>query len=155
MLKDSLIQEVDLFLLRPLMVSKYQALIMHHLTAALADQKAGKDARLNLMKGVVHGDIHAWIGVSGQENERRIVGMIFTTITMDPFLGIRRLLIYGLHMKEQLAPVAIGECLQSLADYGKKRGCNIMEAHTRVRGITILLERNGWQNGQSVLTKEL
>ena len=82
MLKDSLVQEVDLFLLKPLVISKRQAIIMYHLTEALADQKAGKDARKNLMEGLVHGDIQAWLGVTGEEGSRRPIGMIFTTITM-------------------------------------------------------------------------
>lgn len=155
MLKDTLVQDVDLFMLKPLMISKYQSVIMHHLTEALADQKAGPNARLNLMKGVQHGDIQAWLGVAGPEDARRVVGMLFTTISSDPYLGVRRLLVYGLHMKEQLSPDSMAKCIRELATHAKKNGCSLMMAQTNVHGVKRLLERNGWTNGQSVLTKEL
>jgi len=155
MLKDSLVQEVDLFLLKPLMVSKYQGLIMHHLTEALSDQKAGKNARLNLLKGVQQGGIQAWLGVAGPDDARRIVGMLFTTVSFDPYLEVRKLLIYGLHMKEQPSPAAMTNGLKALAEYAKIHGCNQMVAQTNVRGISRLLERHGWTAGQAVLVKEL
>lgn len=155
MLKDTLVQDVDLFLLKPLMISKYQNIIMHHLTAALADQKAGPNARINLMKGIQHGDIQVWLGVAGPEEERRIVGMVFTTVSSDPYLGVKRLLVYGLHMKEQPSPESMKKCVEGLEAYAKKRGCHIMTAQTNVRGIARILERYGWTNGQSVLTKEI
>lgn len=155
MLKDTLVQDVDLFLLKPLMVSKYQLVIMHHLTQALADQKAGKNARANLMKGVMGGDIQAWLGVTGPDDARRIVGMIFTTISADRYLDVRRLVVYGLHMKEQLSPDAMIKAMDRIVDHAKKSGCSSIIAQTNVRGISRLLERHGWTNGQAVLTKEL
>lgn len=155
MLKDSLVQEVDLFLLKPLMVSKYQALIMHHLTEALADQKAGKNARLNLLKGVQHGDIQAWLGVTGPDDARRIIGMVFTSISTDPWLDVKRLLIYGLHMKEQLSSEALTHCFGVLEKHAKNCGCYAMRAGTTVHGINRLLKRHGWTSGPSVLVKEI
>jgi hypothetical protein len=155
MLKDALVQEVDLFLLKPAMVAKYQSLLLHHLAKSLEGQKAGKDARMNLLKGLHAGDIQAWLGVAGPEDARRIVGLVFTAISVDPYLAIRRMLVYGLHMQEQLSPDAVAKCLGILGKYAEKRGCYAMVAQTSVRGVARLLENNGWTNGQSVLTKEI
>lgn len=155
MLKDTLVQDADLFLLKPAMLAKYQGLVMHHLALALANEKAGKSARLNLLKGLQHGDIQAWLGVAGEEDSRRIVGLVFTTVTIDPWLDVRRLLVYGLHMKEQLSKDALEHCLGVIEAYAKKRGCHLMEARTSVNGVARILNSNGWANGQSILTKEI
>lgn len=155
MLKDSLVQEVDLFLLKPLMVSKYQALIMHHLTAALADQKAGKNARLNLLKGVQQGGIQAWLGVAGPDDARRIVGMLFTSTYTDTYLDVKNMLIYGLHMNEQISPAAMKNGIDVLAGHARNCGCVQMVTQTNVRGLSRILKDNGWTNGPAVLTKEL
>lgn len=155
MLKDTLVKEVDLFLLKPIMAAKHQVLLMSHLMEALKDQKTGPDARLNLMLALQRGDIQPWIGVTGPEGERRIAGVVFTIIDTGRMLGVPKFVIYGLHMNEQLAPEAMEKCLNSICDYAKKRGCREIEAVTAVHGVAKLLERHGWTNGQSILKKEL
>jgi hypothetical protein len=155
MLKDTLVKEVDLFLLKPIMAAKHQVLLMSHLMEAIKDQKTGPEARLNLMLALQRGDIQPWIGVTGPEGARRIAGVVFTMLAKDHLLDMPKLVIYGLHMNEQLAPEAMDKCINSICDYAKKRGCRRIEAVTAVHGVAKLLERHGWTNGQSILKKEL
>lgn len=155
MLKDTLIADVDLFPVKPLVAAKYNWVIRHHLQKALEGQLAAPDAMVKLIKAVHHGDIQAWLGIAGEEDARKIIGMLFTSISTDPYLGARRLLVYGLNLEAQIAPEAFSKCMNTLAEYARKRGCHTMIAQTKVKGLGRLLERNGWTNGMSILTKEL
>lgn len=155
MLKDGLVQDVDLFLLTPIMAANNQFVVMHHITQALANHKAGPSARKNLLEGIQRGEIQSWLGLAGEEGNRRIVGMLFTIAAIDRYLDLKKLTIYGLHMKEQLSPEAISKCLSTLEAHAKKYGFAQIEAVTAIRGIGKLLERHGWTNGQSILTKEI
>lgn len=155
MLKDTLVQDADLFLVTPTVLAKNQHIIMHHLSEALVSQRVGKDAGVKLVKALHAGDIQAWLGIAGEDGARRIVGMVFTTVSSDPYLGVRRLVVYGLHLKEQLGKEAMAKCMEALEKHAKKRGCDTMVAQTSVRGVSRMLEQHGWTNGQCVLTKEI
>jgi hypothetical protein len=154
-IKDNLIREVDLFLMKPLLVAKYQGVIRRNLLLALEGQPAGPNAIANLIAAVHHGDIQAWVGVAGEEGNRKMVGMVFTTVATDYFLGTSRLVVYGLNAEARVSPDAFAKGLNTLVEYAKKRGCRTMVAQTSVRGIRKVLEGNGWTNGQCVLTKDL
>lgn len=155
MLKDTLIADVDLFLVQPLLVSKWQGVIRHNLQRALAGEKVGPKGLQNLLTAVHHGDIQVWVGVAGDEGERRTIGMLFTRVVNDPFLDSKRLLIYGLNLEAKISVESMTKCIDTLAVFARQRGCYAMVAQTRVNGIGRILENNGWTNGAKTFSKEL
>lgn len=155
MLKDSLIQDVDLFLMKPLLISKYQGVIRKNLAEAMEGQKGGPNAMRNLIAAVHHGDIQAWLGVAGPEGDRKMIGMLFTRVTPDRLMETKTLLIYGFNLKAQLHPDAYEKGFQTLADYARQHGCYALVAQTKVGGLRKLLDRYGWSNGMTTHTKEL
>lgn len=154
MLKDSLIPDVDLFLVKPLMLSQYQALIRRNICRAFAGVKAHPNAVQNLIAGMHHGDIQVWVGVSGKE-ERKLVGMLFTMVNTDHFLGTKKMVIYGLNLEAKLSPEAMKSAMAKLEAYAKSKDCYCVFAQTKVRGISKFLESCGYSSETTLWTKEI
>lgn len=154
MIKDQLIQDVLFQRLQPLAVQKYWNLISAMLIDSLQGQTAATGHVVRLMAAVQDGRIQVWSALA-HGDKPVLVGMLFTQIMSDPFLGTSELLIYGLNMRAALSQEAYAHCLSEIESYAKQMKCQSLRAQTDKNGVKRLLQSNGWSNGVCTLTKEI
>ena len=155
MIKDNLVDDIHFTRLKPLLVGQYAPIIQDSLVSALRGQIKSPEAVTRLMAGVHNESIQVWVALTGEGQEKQLVGMLFTQIMTDPFIAHKHLLIYGLNLKVQMTTKAFGECSDILERFAKDKGCSFLQAQTEISGVRKLMERNGWETKTTLHEKEI
>ena len=155
MIKDNLVDDIHFTRLKPLMISKFAPIIQDNLVSSMIAHEVGPDVLPRLMKGVHHQDIHVWVAFTGEGESKRLVGMVFTQIMVDPYLDTRQLTVYGLNLKVQITSKAFSGCVEVLTKFGRTHGCSSLWAQTQVSGVGKLMERDGWETKTTLHEKEI
>ena len=109
----------------------------------------GDDFRDELIKG----NCQLWLLV---KDAKEVVGHVITQITQYPRKRILRVLTFESKGGESgmLAMKLWYEFYKDIEDFGKKRGCDHVEAQTRA-GMARTLKKYGWNDQYHIVTKEI
>ena len=154
MIKDKLIDKVMFQRLKPLAVMKYWNLIQQNILEALGGHVVRSGAEQRLMAEVSSGGIQVWTVLSVDE-QPKLLAMVFTKEFVDPLLGTKGLLIYGLTVKAQATKGVWTKCLEQISLYAKERGCYAVHAQTKWDGVRKMLDAAGFDMTHTVHVKEV
>lgn len=107
-----------------------------------------------LMRSFLKGNLVCWLMVSGEDKEK-IIGVLTTSIIIDPGTEMKSLFIYSIFAYQFLSIKSWVTVLEPLMKYARREGCVNILAFSDVEKIINIMNEVGADTSQKVLRLEV
>ena len=114
----------------------------------------GDDKINNILESILLGGMQVWY-TSPDAEGKQIRSILFTYVLTDPLSKVKSLLCYALYSFVRMTPEDADILYEGIIKYAKGKGCVRLAAYTINENLKSIMEKYGFENYWSFVTKEL